>query len=178
MLFAIIFLIIEGAFAVRAKNTMTNAIDEAARRGAVAGAAPNADYQILNQLFGRGAATVADVKWVTIYRTTDPTAPVPPACKGTDTTVGSSQPGLCNVFHVDNLLDDDLRFTEPETSFACPGSLGTQWCPEDRGKSGQIEFIGVYVRADYRTILEDTFTSKLLSDVSGNAVQAIETSAD
>jgi Flp pilus assembly protein TadG len=43
-LFTLIFGIPEGGFAVRARSAVNNAVDDAARRGAVAGTSADADY--------------------------------------------------------------------------------------------------------------------------------------
>jgi len=168
-LFAIIFIVIEGAFAVRARSTMANAIDDAARRGAVAGSAPDADYQILFQLFGRGANTVGDVQHVTIFKGDAGNAQVTTDCMN-----GIPDTDVCNVYTAGVMFDGNGAFIDNPALYGCPNA----WCSTTRGQNltGSLEFIGVYVKADYRTILQGVFTDKFTVNVSGQALQAIETS--
>ena len=171
-LFFLLFFIIEGAFAVRARTTVSNALDDAARRAAIAGDAPDADYQILFQLFGRNVAGVAEVERVVIFKADSGNAPVPPGCLN-----GVPQSDVCNVYTAAQLFDANGAFNDNPSLYACPRA----WCSTDRGKNtdGSLEFIGVHVEADYRTIIsgiEGAFFPEALSvNVSGHALQAIET---
>jgi len=170
VLFSLIFGIIEGGFAVRARNTINNAVDDAARRGAVAGSNSNADYLILNQLFQRGAASAATVQWVVVYKGDKGSADLPASCTSVDgETPPTSQFGQCNVY-VPGQFDAD------EGAFGCPG-YGFQWCPDTRTTSGDLEFIGVYVQAKYEPIIDQIFVD-LSFDVSANSLQVIETSGE
>ena len=162
-LFTLIFGIIEGGFAVRARSSVNNAVDDAARRGAVAGTSPDADFQIINQLVQRDAQAAA-IDFVVVYRATGGTSEVPAAC-----LVGS-QPGLCNVIRpVDGSFD-----LNPD-SYGCGKALANQWCPIDRfAAEGEIAYIGVHVEADYEPILNQIFFD-FQFDVNATAVQALET---
>jgi hypothetical protein len=167
-LFSLIFGVIEGGFAVRARSTVNNAVDDAARRGAVAGTRADADYLILNQLVGRGAEA-AGIEYVVIYRAENGNDPVPEGCIS-----GLPQEGDCNVYRPDEATG---RFDLDPGDFGCPGGLGTQWCPGDRATPGEIGFIGVYVRAEYEPIIGQLFV-RFKFDVNANSVQAIETSGE
>jgi Flp pilus assembly protein TadG len=78
-LFTLIFGILEGGFAVRARSTVNNAVDDAARRGAVAGTSADADYLIMRQLIGRGA-DAAGIEYVVIYKAENGSSPIPAGC--------------------------------------------------------------------------------------------------
>lgn len=166
-LFTLIFGIIEGGFAVRARSTVNNAVDDAARKGAVAGTSDNADFLIMRQLIGRGANAAA-IEYVVVYNAANGSAEVPPGCID-----GTPQPGLCNVYRPDASGDFNLN----EAAYGCPGGLGTQWCPADRVTGGEIGFLGVYLRANYEPVL-----NQILFDfdfqVDANSLQAIETSGE
>lgn len=166
-LFTLIFGIIEGGFAVRARSSVNNAVDDAARRGAVAGTSPNADYLIMRQLIGRGA-DAADIQYVVVYRADNGGADVPTGC-----AEGTPQPGVCNVYYP----DASGKFNLNEGAYGCPGGLGTQWCPQDRVTGGDIGFLGVYVRADYEPIINQIFFDFDFR-VDANSLQAIETSGE
>lgn len=166
-LFTLIFGIIEGGFAVRARNAVNNAVDDAARRGAVAGTNANADYLIMRQLIGRGA-DAADIQYVVVYKASSGSADVPGGCAD-----GTPQPNVCNVYYPDG----DGSFNLNEASYGCPGGLGTQWCPQDRVSGGDLGFLGVYVRADYEPILNQIFFDFDFR-VDANSLQAIETSGE
>ena len=130
-LFTLIFGIIEGGFAVRARSAVNNAVDDAARRGAVAGTTANADYLIMRQLIGRNA-DAADIQYVVIYSAATGSSPVPAGCVD-----GTPQPGVCNVYRPD--ADGDFNLNPG--SYGCPGGLGTQWCPANRVTGGEIGFL-------------------------------------
>ena len=166
-LFTLIFGILEGGFAVRARNAVNNATDDAARRGAVAGTSADADYQIIRQLIARDAGA-ADIQYVVVYRAATAGATVPDGCRD-----GNPQPNLCNVYRPDANGDFDLN----AASYGCPAGLGTQWCPNNRISGSDITFLGVYVRADYEPIINQLFFDFDFT-VDANATQVIETSGE
>jgi hypothetical protein len=167
-LFTLIFGIIEGGFAVRARSAVNNAVDDAARRGAVAGTSDDADYLIMRQLIGRGADT-ADIEYVVIYKADNGSSPVPSGCID-----GEAQPDECNVYRPNETTG---KFNLDPAAYGCPGGLGTQWCPADRVTGGEIGFLGVYVRANYEPIINQLFF-EFNFRVDANSLQAIETSGD
>lgn len=167
-LFTLIFGIIEGGFAVRARSTVNNAVDDAARSGAVAGTSADADYLIMRQLIGRGAEA-ADIEYVVVYQAHTGSSPVPPGCID-----GEPQPGECNVYRPNETTGE---FNLNRAEYGCPGGLGTQWCPRDRVTTGEITFLGVYVRANYEPIINQIFF-EFDFRVDANSLQAIETSGD
>lgn len=167
-LFTFIFVIIEGGFAVRAHSSVNNAVDDAARRGAVAGTRNDADYQILRQLVGRDAQA-ADIQYVVVYSAPTSSSPVPPGCID-----GTPQPGVCNVYRPDSGTG---RFNLNPAAYGCPGGLGTQWCPANRVTDDGLGFIGVYVRADYEPIINQVFF-EFDFKVNANSLQAIESSGE
>ena len=166
-LFTLIFGVIEGGFAVRARTAVNNAADDAARKGAVAGTSQNADFLIMNQLIGRGA-DAAGIEYVVIYNAASGSADVPAGCID-----GDPQPNLCNVYRPDASGNFNLN----EADYGCPGGLGTQWCPANRVSGGELGFLGVYVRANYEPILNQIFFDFDFR-VDANARQAIETSGE
>ena len=164
-LFSMIFGIIEGAFAVRARNTINNAVDDAARRGAVAGTNNNADYLVLQQLFGRGARDAATVEYVVVYKADNGSAEVPADCKA-----GVPVDKVCNVFYPGT-------FDTDESGFGCPSGNGTSWCPNTRTSEDELSFLGVYVKAKYEPILDQLLVD-FSFDVNANSLQVIETSGE
>jgi len=164
VLFTLIFGVIEGAFAIRARNTINNATDDAARRGAVAGTSPNADFLILRQLEGRGATTAATIEYVVVYKADDGSSAIPAGC-----ALGTAS-AECNVYQPD-------AFAAAEADFACGGALNVQWCPAQRGTGDELGFLGVYVKAKYEPIVEQLFI-EMDFEVNANSLQAIETSGE
>lgn len=164
-LFTLIFGIIEGAFAVRARNTINNATDDAARRGAVAGTSPNADFLILRQLVGRGADSAATIEYVVVYKAENGSSEISAGCKA-----GSAAQNECNVYGPSDL-------DAAQGDFFCNGGLGSDWCPENRGTGGELGFLGVYVKAKYEPIVEQLFV-EMDFEVNANSLQAIETSGE
>ena len=145
ILFTIIFGLIEGGLLVRARNSMNNSADDAARRGAVAGADPSADWQILQQLRARGTLAAADINFVVVYRApssdSDPTA----ACRA-----GTPVADVCNVYE---LADFEIG----SSSFDCgDATLDGSWCPNDRAVDGDFEYIGVYIDATHSGVTGST----------------------
>jgi|GEM_PF-1499500 len=165
-LFSMIFLIIEGGFAVRSRNSMNNAVDDAARRGAVAGTSPNADWLILQQLKGRlGGDTIDNIEFVVVYKG-DSAGEIPAGCID-----GNSVPMVCNVYR-------DGQIDASEGAFGCPGGLGTQWCPSDRTSDDDgLAFLGVYVKAKHEPIINQIFFDASFN-TSANSLQALETSGE
>ncbi|MFT4597575.1 MAG: hypothetical protein ACI9TF_001824 [Paracrocinitomix sp.] len=167
-LFTLIFGIIEGGFAVQARSAVNNAVDDAARRGAVAGTSADADYLIIRQLIGRGAEA-ADIDYVVVYRADNGSSPVPPGCID-----GIAAPGVCNVYRP-NIVSG--KFNLDPGAYGCPSGLGTQWCPANRANGDEIGFLGVYVRANYEPIINQIFF-EFDFRVDANSLQAIETSGE
>lgn len=161
-LFMLIFGVIEGAFAVRARNAINNAVDDAAREGAVAGTDADADFRIVNQLVQRGAVQAADVQYIVIYRASNSTDPISQSCAD-----GTPTPNECNVYYPPFNLDPG--------AYSCPGGLGTTWCPADRVQGNDIGFLGVYVHAEHRPIVNQLLV-EFAFDVDATSLQAIESS--
>lgn len=161
-LFMLIFGVIEGAFAVRARNTVNNAVDDAARKGAVAGTAADADYRIVNQLVQRGAVNAADVQYVVVYKATSSTDEIDPSC-----AAGTAVTNECNVYYPPFNLDP--------AAYGCSGGLGTFWCPADRVQGSDIAFLGVYVHAEHKPIVNQLLV-EFSFDVDATSLQAIESS--
>lgn len=167
-LFTLIFGILEGGFAVRARSTVNNAVDDAARSGAVAGTSADADYLIMRQLLGRGAEA-ADIDYVVIYRAETGSSPVPAGCID-----GVARLGDCNVYRPNEATGE---FNLNPEAYGCPGGLGTMWCPATRLTGEEIGFLGVYVRANYEPVINQIFF-EFDFRVDANSLQAIETSGD
>lgn len=140
VLFTIIFGLIEGGLLVRARNATASAADEGARRGAIAGSAESADWQILQQLRVRGALTSARVNYVVVYRATDSTDEPSEACRN-----GTPVSNECNVY-------ERVDFEQPSASFNCTdANLDANWCPADRAQDETgFEYIGVYIDSTHK----------------------------
>lgn len=166
-LFTLIFGILEGGFAVRARNAVNNATDDAARRGAIAGTQADADYQVIRQLVERGAQA-ADIKYIVVFRADNASSVVPANC-----AQGIAEPGLCNVFYPDG----DGNFDLDPLAYGCDGPLGTQWCPNQRIGASEVTFLGVHVEAKYEPIINQIFF-EFDFDVNATKIQPIETSGE
>ena len=141
ILFTIIFGLIEGGLLVRARNALNNSADEGARRGAIAGSAENADWQILRQLRARGTLAATDVNYVVVYRATASDAEPTPAC-----AAGTPVNGECNIY-------EESDFGVAEGAFDCgDANLDGSWCPGSRAQDGVIEYLGVYIDATHSGI--------------------------
>jgi len=179
ILFTLIFGIIEGAFAVRARNAVDNAVNDAARAGAVAGSNSDADWQVLNQLVGRGAHQASDIQYVTVYNATSGSeGSDPEACEldGSSQVCqclsGVPQAGICNVYG-----PNTLEQVNTNRAAFVDGSLGTQWPPATRGTADTLGFIGVYVRSNYEPIFNQIFFEWNF-DLNAQDLQALETSGE
>lgn len=161
-LFMLIFGVIEGAFAVRARNAVNNAVDDAARKGAVAGTAADADFRIVNQLVQRGAVNAADVQYVVVFRADNSTDTMHPNC-----AAGMPTQNECNVYYP--------PFNLNPAAYDCSIGLGTSWCPADRVVGSNIGFLGVYVHAEHQPIVNQLLV-EFSFDVDATSLQAIESS--
>lgn len=138
ILLTMFFGIIEGGLLVRARNSIDNASDEAARRGAVAGDAALADWMILQQIRTRGTIQAVDINFVVVYKAPNSSAEPPAACL---TGVGVAD--LCNVYNRED-------FEEDSSAFGCTQShLDANWCPTDRTGENGIEFLGIWIDATH-----------------------------
>lgn len=174
-LFILIFGLIEGGLAVRARNAVTSSADEAARRGAIAGNSQSADWQILRQLEVRGTLAAARVKYVVVYRADASDQPPIDACAGTpagdDPALEPEVPpmpvtGECNVYEIED-------FAAPSSAFNCGDpELDGSWCPTDRAQDSEgFEYIGVLVIAEH-TALTGVFPGGI--DLEGRSVLPLE----
>lgn len=138
ILFTIIFGLIEGGLLVRARNAINNSADEAARRGAIAGSDPSADWQILQQLRARGTLSAASINYVVVYRAPSIDADPSAACMA-----GTPVADQCNVY-------ERADFELASGAFDCgDADLDGSWCPGDRANDGEFEYLGVYIDATH-----------------------------
>jgi len=159
VLLTLLFGIIEGGLVVRARNTIDNASDDGARRGAIAGSNELADWMILQQIRVRGAVEAASINFVVIYKAENSSQPPPEAC-----LAGAGVADLCNVY-------SRADFEETSDAFGCTDAgLDANWCPTDRDGSDGVEFLGVWIDATHQGV------TGILGDVdmqsrSGQAVE-------
>ena len=163
VLLVIVLGLIEGGLMVRASNGLENAVDDAARRGSIAGADSSADYEILQQLKRRGITRVSRINRVVIYRADVSTALPNPTCMG-----GIAVSGECNVY---DRADLDL----PQAAFGCTNSdLDSNWCPINRGPStGEFSYLGVYIDATHEAVVGAIDVS-----MTASSTVALETSGE
>jgi len=159
VLFTLIFGIIEGAFAVNARSTMSNAVDDAARAGAIAGTAEDADFRIIDGLVRRGAERAGDIQWVTVYDLSANPSEIN-SCRA-----GTPDPGICNVYRP--------PFSQLATDYNCSSGDAANFCGDDRRGGAQIKFLGVYVEATYDPVLQQILAEFNFS-INGESIQAIE----
>lgn len=158
-LMSLVFGLIEGGLIVRAKNAVANSANEAARRGAIATNAANADYKILQTIKQRGALDLADIEYVVVYRAVHPSATPSSNCAS-----GIAEAGKCNVYHLDD-------FNVGEAAFNCSdANLDASWCPSTRGGS-DFEYVGVAVKAKHRGFTGFMGNSMDLSAYAGQLIE-------
>lgn len=162
VLFTIVFGLIEGGLMVRARNTIDNAADDAARRGSVAADDPLADWMILQQLRARGAIAAATINYVVVYRGDNGTQGPTATCRA-----GTPVLGECNVY-------DRTEFDESSAAFGCVSlDLDANWCPTDRSTdSGTFEYLGVLVDASHNGLLG--IFNDFDIDIVGNSALPLE----
>jgi len=134
----LVFGIIEGGLAFRAKLSLSNSADEAARRGAVAGNSPYADHDILQQVTVHNAS-VGTITKVIVFRATDGLTEPPAACHN-----ASSASDQCNTY-----LPSDFNRSRADFGNCI---IDGAWCPADRSselRSG--DFLGVYVEGRFNS---------------------------
>lgn len=141
VLFTIVFGLIEGGLLIRASNSVSSTVGDAIRRAAVASDEADADWQVLQQLRGRGLLEAADVNYVVVYRAVDGSTAPSQSCLD-----GMPVAGECNVY-------ERADFEVDRAAFNCSDpALDGSWCPADRRDSDDIdaiEFVGLYIDADY-----------------------------
>lgn len=173
MLVAPVFLalllgIFEFGLVYRDVLSASDAVANAARRGAVIGPRIpdsnfNADYEILREV--RNSLGSIQVEWIdriVVFKGSGPGAgspesQVPLACK-----TGGSVAGVCNVY------DPANAFLAVDTAnndyFACPGGRSCDWEPVTRSNGptiNDIDYLGVYIRVRrpyVSGLFGDTFT--------------------
>jgi len=168
VLFTIVFGLIEGGLLIRASNNVSSSAGDAIRRAAVASDAADADWQVLQQLRGRGLLESAEVNYVVVYRATDGVTQPSAACLG-----GTPVANECNVY-------ERADFELDRAAFDCTDSgLDGSWCPTDRQDDTDrdaISFIGLYINADYNGIFGvlGAVTGEDGVSVNSGAVMAFE----
>lgn len=147
LFFALIFGLIDGGLLIRAHTVTGDAADDAARRGAVAAGAEDADYQILQQVKATGVHKSARLNHVVVYRVRDGRDGPSTLCK--DGTAVSKE---CNVYTRAEL--DTAKGAFNCSSFDLDGS----WCPTTR--LAESREVGVWIDVTY-----DSLTG-VLGDIS------------
>lgn len=128
----LIFGIIEGGLGFRAKLSLSNAADSAARRGSITANDPFADFEVLNQVERFNAAR-GNITGVIIFKANGGLTEPPAAC-----LLGASVTDVCNVYTTADL-------SRPRADFGnCIVDGG--WCPTDRSTDlRDSDYIGVTV---------------------------------
>ncbi|MFN0092085.1 MAG: TadE/TadG family type IV pilus assembly protein [Acidimicrobiales bacterium] len=135
-LFMLLFAIMEGGLLMRSHLSVSNAIGEAARRGAVAATDSDADWRILQEFRSRVIVPDGQVARIVVFRADTPDAAPPAACLAGATT------STCNVY-----TGADLSKTVEQIT--CDAGVG--WCPSERKADAEApDLIGVWVEADHQ----------------------------
>jgi len=138
ILMLLLFGIVEGGLAFRAKLGLSNSADEAARRGSVAANDPFADWQILQQVLEHSSDGGSSIERVVIFKA-DATGNGP-AEQCIDASSSASE---CNSYGASDLL-------RPRSDFGTCGALDGSWCPNDRSRRlADLDLIGVWVRGRF-----------------------------
>ncbi len=156
MFVALLLLVFDAGLGYSASRSSSSAARSAARIGALAGDARDADFRVLDALrsqFGNpdaaGKEGGARVFVVYLSNPLNSNGAPPPGC----TT--SSIPGVCNKYDA-SILDslDPSMFgttTLPDGTKTCSsGSPDAAWCPLGR-RANDGQFLGVYVSSVYDT---------------------------
>lgn len=138
VLVLLLFGIIEGGLAFRAKLGLSNSADEAARRGAVAANDPFADWQVLQQILIHSSDGGSSIERVVVFKADSDGSGPPVAC--IDASSSSHQ---CNSYGPEDLL-------RPRSDFGSCGGLDGSWCPNDRSRRlADLDLLGVWVRGRF-----------------------------
>lgn len=153
MFIALLLLVFDAGLGYTAARSSSAAARTAARVGALAGDARDADFRILDALrsyYGDSAASGADAFIVYLSSPLNSNGVPPAACRTT------SVPGVCNRYDASILDTLDISMfattTVPLTGveICTPGSPDAAWCPLNR-RLNEGSFIGVYVSSTYDT---------------------------
>ncbi len=130
-------------------NGIHSGTREAARVGSVAGAVPDADFQILREVKTRMRASVSKINYVIVFKGTTTVDDPPAACITSAQTLGRGVLGLCNVYY-------PADFARPQSAFGngTLTSADANWAPNTRKDwtAGPVDLVGVHISTDYKTL--------------------------
>ncbi len=147
----LIFGVLEFGLAFQDYLSLHNAATSGARQGAIAGAASDADYQVLTAIKSRTALPTGRITRVVVYHADDVTTPVPAGCKAGTPSTGSGSPNYtlaCNVYATSD-------FSQPQSYFqTCTSPSPSRfWCPANRKTAekadkgnGPPDWVGVWIQ--------------------------------
>lgn len=153
---ALLLLVFDAGLGYSASRTSSSAARSAARVGALAGDARNADFRVLDALraqFGAARAEGDDgsVSTIVVYRSPpgNPNGAPPAGC------VSASIEDVCNTYDatiLNSLTPETFAsLTLPDGTVTCdPGAPDAAWCPLDR-RADEGNFLGVYIASVYDT---------------------------
>ena len=155
LVMGILFVILDYGIVFRDQLTLQDAVNDAARAGSIMGPdtsveGANGDFEVISTLReGLGSIDADAIEQIVVFKGTapdggSPESHVPALCKD-----GTSQPGECNVYPVDDAF---LAAQEGNYAYfncdATPSSPACNWPPEDRDDGpvpDDIEYLGVWV---------------------------------
>lgn len=147
---ALLLLVFDAGLGYSASRSSSSAARTAARVGALAGDARDADYKVLEALRSfYGDADSADTFIVYVSDPLNANGTPPPGC------ASSSIVGVCNRYDASilNSLDPSMFATTtlPDGTEICdPSAPDAAWCPLTR-RLNDGQFLGVYVSSNYDT---------------------------
>lgn len=163
---ALLLLVFDAGLGYSASRTSSSAARSAARVGALAGEARNADFRVLDALRAQFGGPRADgddgsVARIVVYRSDpgNPNGAPPTGC------ISASIPDVCNSYPstiLESLTPETfatevtIMVPDPDTGLPTPvttcdpGAPDAAWCPLDR-RADEGSFLGVYIASVYDT---------------------------
>ncbi len=129
-------------------NAIHGASREGARAGSVAGANPNADYQILQEIKGRLRPSIAKVNYVIVFKATTTTDDPPANCLSAAGALLRGVLDTCNIYYFSD-------FARPDTDFGngTVTAADALWPAISRLDSvDNADKLGVHISTDHRTL--------------------------
>lgn len=145
----LIFGIMESGAAVMNWNAIHGASREAARAASVGGTSESTDYDLLQEVTGRLRTSIADLRYVIVFKAADTQAEPPSGCVAAAESGGAGVTNLCNVYRT-------ADFTKPPAAFSNGTAFqaDNNWPALDRidWMNGPVDLVGVHLATRHSSL--------------------------
>ncbi len=145
----LIFGIVEASTAILNWNAVHGASREAARIASVGGANEVSDFLVLQEVKSRLRASVADLRYVIVFKAADVRQDPPAACTASAESGGTGVSNVCNVYR-------SADFARPEEDFSNGTSTQADqnWPAIDRvdWMNGPVDLVGVNLATNHQSL--------------------------